>query len=502
MVRNFTLILLTLIVASRLTAQPQSSEPTMREAIAMPMIAGSEALQKKRYVQALANLRVVQATLDQRPMQSDKYDERIVRAAAAFLTAKALGEGKLGNPCPSLSRARSYINSLAELVVRGPSGAAMDDIAKEALHDIAGADVTYGCAKGSPTVKASVPAALAGHYYLSGVMETGSELLLKPDGSYDYFISYGAVDQFSKGHWRRVGDAVVLTHAKLPATAPLFKLDSLAPWDADAEGWIQKERYEKRVAAIYKRCPFLGEPAANANEAAPPEATAMTPPALSSLDPPKADLEADYRKAKAREASARRAYESAASRVMRKQGDAASNWVDARMARYDWQQARYEMLSARNRTDLSETPPMPQLPAACVVPDEPDAASIPEKRWIRGFAIVVADPATEMNFKNVDVTFQFADGTNATRTTVRGGIAWVEKQAGNPVTGIVLNYRGAGRDTAQPEHFAIAAAAEGVQHVVIDSLLFAQPPFDEMRLTIDRDELIGPGGRGRYARAR
>ncbi len=35
---------------------------------------------------------------------------------------------------------------------------------------------------------------LAGHYILQGVMEVGSELLLKSDGSFEYMLAYGAAD--------------------------------------------------------------------------------------------------------------------------------------------------------------------------------------------------------------------------------------------------------------------------------------------------------------------
>ena len=41
----------------------------------------------------------------------------------------------------------------------------------------------------------------AGHYYLDGVMEVGSELLLKPDGSFEFMLAYGANDQYGKGCW-------------------------------------------------------------------------------------------------------------------------------------------------------------------------------------------------------------------------------------------------------------------------------------------------------------
>ena len=50
----------------------------------------------------------------------------------------------------------------------------------------------------------------AGHYVLEGVREVGSELLLKPDGTFEYMLAYGAADYSAKGHWRSEGGAVVL----------------------------------------------------------------------------------------------------------------------------------------------------------------------------------------------------------------------------------------------------------------------------------------------------
>ncbi|MBZ9861757.1 hypothetical protein [Mesorhizobium sp. CA12] len=51
-------------------------------------------------------------------------------------------------------------------------------------------------------------ARLAGHYYLNGVMEVGSELLLKKDGSFEFALAYGANDQYGKGCWVRKGSTV------------------------------------------------------------------------------------------------------------------------------------------------------------------------------------------------------------------------------------------------------------------------------------------------------
>lgn len=53
-----------------------------------------------------------------------------------------------------------------------------------------------------------------GHYYLQGVMETGSELLLRPDGRFQWYLSYGALDLFAEGRWREKDNIVTLTAEK------------------------------------------------------------------------------------------------------------------------------------------------------------------------------------------------------------------------------------------------------------------------------------------------
>ena len=64
----------------------------------------------------------------------------------------------------------------------------------------------------SAPASAAEPAAsaLPGHYYLQGVMETGSELLLKKDGTFEWMLSYGNTDQQASGEWRASGDVVTL----------------------------------------------------------------------------------------------------------------------------------------------------------------------------------------------------------------------------------------------------------------------------------------------------
>ncbi len=53
----------------------------------------------------------------------------------------------------------------------------------------------------------------AGHYYLEGVMETGSELLLEKNGKFKWYLAVGALDQYAEGTWWKNGNCIGLTAA-------------------------------------------------------------------------------------------------------------------------------------------------------------------------------------------------------------------------------------------------------------------------------------------------
>src|SRR6516165_2942394 len=61
---------------------------------------------------------------------------------------------------------------------------------------------------------APADASLAGHYWLRGVMEVGSELELKADGRFAYMLAYGALDELASGCWTRSGGVVTLHVSK------------------------------------------------------------------------------------------------------------------------------------------------------------------------------------------------------------------------------------------------------------------------------------------------
>jgi hypothetical protein len=63
----------------------------------------------------------------------------------------------------------------------------------------------------------------AGHYYLQNLREVGSELLLSPDGTFQFGLAYGAADYSAQGTWKAQGNAVILNTAPAKNAAP-FKL--------------------------------------------------------------------------------------------------------------------------------------------------------------------------------------------------------------------------------------------------------------------------------------
>ncbi|MDG4877174.1 hypothetical protein P9273_18940 [Mesorhizobium sp. WSM4935] len=99
-------------------------------------------------------------------------------------------------------------------------------------------------------------ARLAGYYYLNGVMEVGSELLLKKDGSFEFALAYGANDQYGKGCWVRKGSTVEVIPAGRSSASTHHTPDdrgfsglvltvsgSSLVWDINGSG--HKGRFEK-----------------------------------------------------------------------------------------------------------------------------------------------------------------------------------------------------------------------------------------------------------------
>jgi len=57
---------------------------------------------------------------------------------------------------------------------------------------------------------------VAGEYYLRGVMEVASGFLLKPDSTFQFFFSYGALDREGSGQWELKNKEVIFNRGKRP----------------------------------------------------------------------------------------------------------------------------------------------------------------------------------------------------------------------------------------------------------------------------------------------
>lgn len=391
------------------------------------------------------------------------------------------------NPCPALDQGVAFlVQARAALSPdeRNEDTEALDDMEQR----FASESSRMRCSQPMPPVEVGKPdTALVGHYYLSGVMETGSELLLKADGRFDWYMSYGSVDQIAKGRWGRSGETVTL-FADLPsADAPLFRADEVFPWDEAAEREQREYERSEQVESIAARCPW--------------NAAATSALWSYDLENPKVASEAQLAKA----SEAKRIAEAArdeASRIFAKAAMASANddaraAADAAMSAYH--AAHSEMAQAFHDAGLPEPDiGYPAVPAECQLPADESYRQIPESEWRRGVGVVVGDPAREMRLSRVDVTFVFGDGHRETTKTRRGGFAFAPVRKGTAVEQIVVALS---EPFSRSETLSIKPLTEGLQAVIVDTQQLVEPAFSVMRFAVEGADLIPQDmPRGRYSR--
>lgn len=483
--RRLPLILVgsALLVGARLPAQtPENTAQTAMELLEK----ATEAKSSGDHAGALVFYGQAAAMLSEDPAQQDGMG-LLLRADLQRDMARAAHAAGVGDPCAALEKGKAYLDQTrrafpAEHDTR--SGTIVDEIGQQ-LHD---ERRRMRCPQSGPPAEVGKPdAALAGHYYLSGVMETGSELLLKADGRFDWYISYGAVDQMASGRWGRTGQTVTLS-VDVPATdQPLFRVDQPFPWDEAAERRLRDALRARAADAIAERCPWaIG--------------VAGSPPLVLAEDrPPAGPAE------RARAEEAKRMAETArdeASRAIAKAAAAGASEAEQAAAEATmsaWYSAEYEMKQAY-RVAGAPQPDIgaPAPPAECRLPQDDASAPLPPAQWRGGVGVVVGDPARELRLSKVSVTFVFSDGYHETAKTDRSGWAFVSRRDGAAVEQLILAMP---EPVSRSATLAIPPLAEGVQAVAVDTQQLATPPFEVMRLQLQGGDLIADGmGRGRYSR--
>lgn len=344
------------------------------------------------------------------------------------------------------------------------------------------------------TTAPQVDTGFVGHYYLSGVMETGSELLLREDGTFEWFISYGAVDQTAKGTWARERDAIVLRTASPSSGQPLFTFRDVEPWSAAAEDELLRQVQDRAEKEVRARCPFL--------DAAIDVAAAPSIPMDVTTDAPGKDqLRSDAAKALNTATAARATAEKLATAEIAtpRQGDHETAGLTAAEAMNAWETAKWEAIDAARKAGLPEpelAPPV--LPAACTLPVRRTAKEIPESQWSGGLGLRVYDMASGQGARDVKVRLHLADGTKISLVTARRGLALLAEKPSSAVVAVDLAADYApGRD----QTLTIAPTTSGIIHVTIDAGQIVAPPFDTLRLPIaGRTLLFEAMGKGRYER--
>lgn len=100
--------------------------------------------------------------------------------------------------------------------------------------------------------------------YDGGQMEVGAQLLLKPDGHFEYELAYGALDEEAKGTWELRDGAVLLTSVPA-AVPPRFVVVSDTP---DSTGRLSVKLTKVLVEGMRQRVLLLYGPSPKADQSA------------------------------------------------------------------------------------------------------------------------------------------------------------------------------------------------------------------------------------------
>lgn len=341
----------------------------------------------------------------------------------------------------------------------------------------------------APVAAQTADPALAGHYYLSGIRETGSELLLRADGHFEWYLSYGAVDQQADGQWKREGATVLLTANRPDSSAPLFRLDSTAAWTAEAEQELLDWQHDDARGAVMVRCPFLDSDYA---------ATAATPTITMPGEAPAkplAELAAAADSAMQTALDARSRAASDAQRFVAGQADADS----VRLAIGTWNAARWQAQDAARAAGRAQ-PVLDDmvLPETCRIPRRRQVDRSSPALWQRGLALELRTDRNGAGLRTVIATLHFTDGRDERVESRGGGIALRPGLSATPLTSVTLSAPFApGKDAT----LTLPPLREGVIHLLADEAQLVPPAFEVLHLRIEDGELIPEEfGRGRYTR--
>ncbi|MYN16820.1 hypothetical protein GTP81_08650 [Rugamonas sp. FT107W] len=140
---------------------------------------------------------------------------------------------------PQLAPRREAFDADTWKAVAASTNASLKDLlAKAGWKAPVSAAGPYSVPQQDKAADRALQAKLPGHYYLKGVREVGAEILLHPDGKFQYSMSYGAVDEFAQGSWEVWNEEVVFRAETAPVRAAAMRPSADAPAVALAAGQV------------------------------------------------------------------------------------------------------------------------------------------------------------------------------------------------------------------------------------------------------------------------
>lgn len=451
---------------------------------------GDTALKARDYVTAHARFTQAGGQFEIYTAELPRPGSLLGLAEIHYHAALATGGGRLGDPCPELGEAWRLSESARELARASRESNALA-ITEAFRGDVDKQVALYKCigAGGS-----SVEQSLVGHYYLSGMREVGSELLLQSDGRFKWMLAYGSIDQGTSGTWQIVGTTLILTADHADTSAPLAVPGPFIAWNIDSENARRRHALDITVAAVAARCPFL----------ATADSMTSTPRAYADdaeREAAKADAVKEITSATERERVSRGRLEDAVAAAMLGTADKSAKTA-ANTAVRSWQEADADLYNIYDRAGLQRPHRItPRLPASCTMPAFVEADSKATSDWISGLGVQVRFADENLYAAPINVTFHFQYSANDfTVESDRNGYAFLPAgaRAWARVTLAIPTPKGT-KTVALP---VSPPQQAGIQTLLLNAKALATPPFETLRLTIIGNDLVpeGPLARGKYSR--
>jgi hypothetical protein len=341
-----------------------------------------------------------------------------------------------------------------------------------------------------------------GHYYLHGVTEVGSEMLLKPDGTFQWMLAYGAIDRSAHGHWHRSDNTLILDTDPARAQGKLFSLIKTLPWEPTAEASLQaslaraaEDEADRRCSFLHPSAPYVSDSSFRINDKRPQ--AELERQAHTWLTRQSAFLTAVEQTAGAAVAARHAAQEHPQDQALARQADAT---VKAAAQAYDaWLSANLSLQEAYAEAKLPQPKlAIPVLPAACSAPQQQPVDDNDPNSWHPGLAIRIHTRDSDEGRNGIPLTFVFANGERIQQRTDESGYAAIVRDNPASLRAVELARP---EPNLPPEEIALDPSRGRVFYLQVDTdAIVDAPAFDHLVLQIKGSDLVSEKIGGGYSR--